>query len=81
MSCEVAALPFQANTNYGTWSINFDLKVVIFSYFLKHTGISLNLVSVFNYCKCNENLVNIDQKYEKKEYHLKILNFLILVIF
>ena len=21
MSCEVAALPFQANANYGTWSI------------------------------------------------------------
>ena len=24
MSCEVAALPFQANTNYGTWSIEFE---------------------------------------------------------
>ena len=23
MSCEVAALPFQANANYGTWSIDF----------------------------------------------------------
>ena len=24
MSCEVAALPFQAHANYGTWSIDFD---------------------------------------------------------
>ena len=23
MSYEVAALPFQANANYGTWSLNF----------------------------------------------------------
>ena len=23
MSCDVAALPFQANANYGTWSIDF----------------------------------------------------------
>ena len=25
MSCEVAALPFQAHANYGTWSIDFAL--------------------------------------------------------
>ena len=24
MSCEVAALPFQAHAIYGTWSIDFD---------------------------------------------------------
>ena len=24
MSCEVAALPFPAQSNYGTWSIDFD---------------------------------------------------------
>ena len=24
MSCEVAALSFQANANYGTWSIEFE---------------------------------------------------------
>ena len=24
MSFEVAALPFQANANHGTWSIDFD---------------------------------------------------------
>ena len=23
MSCEVAALPFQAHANFGTWSIDF----------------------------------------------------------
>ena len=23
MSCEVAAIPFQADANYGTWSIDF----------------------------------------------------------
>ena len=23
MSCDVAALPFQAHANYGTWSIDF----------------------------------------------------------
>jgi hypothetical protein len=23
MSCDVAALPFQAHSNYGTWSIDF----------------------------------------------------------
>ena len=26
MSCEMAALPFQAHANYGTWSIDFDLN-------------------------------------------------------
>jgi hypothetical protein len=25
MSCEVAALPFQAHANYGTWSIDFGV--------------------------------------------------------
>ena len=25
MSCEVAALPFQAHANYRIWSIDFDL--------------------------------------------------------
>ena len=24
MSCEVAALPFQENANYKTWSIDFE---------------------------------------------------------
>ena len=24
MLCEVAVLPFQANANYGTWSIDID---------------------------------------------------------
>ena len=28
MTCEVAALPFQAQANYGTWSIDF-VKVYI----------------------------------------------------
>ena len=26
MSCEMAALPFQAHANYGTWSIDFVIK-------------------------------------------------------
>ena len=26
MACEVAAVPFQANANYGTWAIDFDHK-------------------------------------------------------
>ena len=26
MSCDVAALPFQAQANYGTWSIDFELE-------------------------------------------------------
>ena len=26
-SCDVAALPFQANVNYGTWSIDFDISM------------------------------------------------------
>ena len=25
MSCDGAALPFQADANYGTWSINFEV--------------------------------------------------------
>ena len=25
ISCDVAALPFQAHANYGTWSIDFAL--------------------------------------------------------
>ena len=28
MSCDVAALPFQAHANYGTWSINFGLDKI-----------------------------------------------------
>ena len=28
MSYEVAALSFQAHTNYGTWSIDFDTNIV-----------------------------------------------------
>ena len=28
MSCEVAALPFQAHANYGTWSIDFGATVL-----------------------------------------------------
>ena len=28
MSCESAALSFQANANYGTWSINFELNTL-----------------------------------------------------
>ena len=27
MSCEVAAISFQANANYGTWSIVFGFNV------------------------------------------------------
>ena len=27
MSCDVAALPFQAHANYGTWSIDFSAKI------------------------------------------------------
>ena len=26
MACEVAALPFQAHANYGTWSVDFDFE-------------------------------------------------------
>ena len=26
MSCEVSSLPFLAQANYGTWSIDFDLR-------------------------------------------------------
>ena len=29
MSCEVAALPFQARANYGTWSIDFGVGEII----------------------------------------------------
>ena len=33
MSWEVAALPFQVDTNYGTWSIDFDFAIE-----KQHTG-------------------------------------------
>ena len=29
MSCDVAALPFEAHANYGTWSIDFEYALVI----------------------------------------------------
>ena len=29
MSCEVAKLPFQANANNGTWSIDFDQSMTL----------------------------------------------------
>ena len=29
MSCEVAALRFQAYANYGTWSIDFDVYLFV----------------------------------------------------
>ena len=28
MSYDVAALPFQAHANYGTWSIDFELNIL-----------------------------------------------------
>ena len=43
MSCEAAALPFQAHANYGTWSIDFGTGFVYES--LKpneRMGVSLN---------------------------------------
>ena len=44
MSSEVAALPFQAHANYGTWSIDFD-------YFYKNFAIiSTNNFSSVKYC-------------------------------
>ena len=36
MSCEVAALPFQALANYGTWSIDFA-EIIILSCQFKFT--------------------------------------------
>ena len=38
MSCEVAALPFQAQAKYGTWSIDFDVNKEDLN--LKNIGIS-----------------------------------------
>ena len=32
MSCEVAALPFQAHAIYGTWSIEFKKISISFSF-------------------------------------------------
>ena len=40
MSCEVAALPFQAHANYGTWSIDFDYKVCISVWFSTKSEVS-----------------------------------------
>ena len=31
MSCEVAALPFQAHANYGTWSIDFGWVSLLYA--------------------------------------------------
>ena len=31
MSCEVALLPFQANANYETWSIDFDIYLKVWT--------------------------------------------------
>ena len=30
MSCEVATLPFQTQTNYGIWSIDFGVFTLLF---------------------------------------------------
>ena len=30
MSCEVAALLFQAHANYGTWSVDFAIRFLLF---------------------------------------------------
>ena len=37
MSCEVAALPFQAHANYGTWSLDFG------AYYKVTIGILVNV--------------------------------------
>ena len=31
MSCEVAALPFQARAYYGTWSIDFEYIIILYT--------------------------------------------------
>ena len=40
MSCDVATLPFQANDNYGTWSIDFGYTfkkiLMLYSFFENH---------------------------------------------
>jgi hypothetical protein len=50
MSCEVAALPFQAHANYGTWSIDFDMNLKDFESSLFHDFAIQNflLISVTN---------------------------------
>ena len=42
MSCEGAALSFQANANYRTWSIDFELDSII-DYSVDSTKIISNL--------------------------------------
>ena len=45
MSCKLAAFPFQANANYGTWSIDFILSNDYFELF------SYERVSKFSWVK------------------------------
>ena len=45
MSCDVAVLPFQAHTNYGTWLIDFEQILLC----LWNPPISMTSIRVFNY--------------------------------
>ena len=46
MSCEMAAHPFQAHANYGTWSIDFGYDIP-FNFFLSIFFNSRTLFEIF----------------------------------
>ena len=53
MSCNVAALPFQAHANYGTWSIDFDQ--------FSHDTLMIKMILL----KCEIRQYNINFKFDR----------------
>ena len=45
MSCDVAALPFLAHANYGTWLIEFSVMIIRFILLKRNNPYNINIKS------------------------------------
>ena len=76
MSCEVAYLPFQANANYGTWSLDFALydltcKFHIFDLLIKFSKKKfgkIELNGILHFRKQANKQISMDYKYSLKAF-------------
>ena len=53
MSCEVATLPFLADINYGTWSIDVVLKISVIAVVSTKMCMKLHLLCIFVFFGAN----------------------------
>ena len=58
MSCEVAALPFQVQAYYGTWSIDFGLDDLNLDLKDKSRNPMISLKEIDGWSLCQKNVSN-----------------------